>query len=567
METVDVGERYLKSEIVTRSRSVIENDINNIETQLGKFYNKGTKLYDNLSDDAKSKIDDVFSSVIENDELSLLDKDKKIKEISVTCDDQPNLIETINLGFEIYKKEKEVVSLTEEIKPFVVEDVKALANDISNRINFDKIVNYFLEKRDSSSSDDFISIDNILSLGKIIVDGNNGILEQNDLNYLYEREEFLEKLKRKCNNHSFLGFKNKEISDDKNIEEVVDKKSLLEKVDRVNEKLFETYTLYMVYRSTSSFKKNMSGFLEILDRQHFFNDEIEDSHYDQRFLKAIEKRFREDEKKLRESGLLSQNGEERQHLIESKREKARIRRMVKITGLEANDGKKLVIIEDEIKSFLRNTFPAVFLKISEIEMLKEKPKNDIDFESSVSNINRETKVVTVGKYLPILDKQGNLMYGYITIYEPFEVDENDNKEAELIVKKGFMDTLAHEIGHGVHYDLGVDDLKKWEKIMKDDGTEITWYVGYAGKKSELIKKREDFCESFMLFVRDPKLLSILSPSRFQYMRELFVDYIEDYNKKIFEENLNLALKLSEIFMKKNGYTEEYLKDIYIPKKQ
>ncbi|MFA6184536.1 MAG: hypothetical protein WCT51_04235 [Candidatus Shapirobacteria bacterium] len=567
METTGVGELYSKVEIMARSRSVVESDIKNTESHLDVMRNEGNELYDNLSESDRDQINDSFFVVIDNNEMSLSEKSEMIEKLLEEYKDQSNITKIVNLGFEIYKKENEFFSLKEECKPYVVEDIKIFANELSGQINFNKVVNYFLDNKNDEFLGHIVSIDDILSLREVIVSGDDEKLEQNDLYSLYSIEESLKKIRSRCDNHGFLDFQEKNnLSDGKNEKsESISKKSLLEKVNRVNEKLLETNTLHMIYRLTNNFKNPTMLFLKLLDHHYYFDSEVDDSHYDPRFLKAIEKRFIEDEKKLIESGLLPQNDDEKQCFIESKREEKTLIK-IKIIGLEASDGKKLVVTEGIVKAFLEGTLPTAFLKIGKIEVSRERSEDDIDFGNNEDNANGKTKKVIVGEFKPILNDKGKLIYGNITIYEPFEMDNGDNNEKkEFFIRGAFLDTLTHEIGHGVHNDLGVDDLKKWENVMRDDETEITWYVGYAGNKSKSTKKREDFCESFMMFTKDPSLLQILSESRFRYMKELFETYMDSENLSKFKVSLNLNLLLSKMHWERKGFTREQIRNLYLSK--
>jgi hypothetical protein len=69
----------------------------------------------------------------------------------------------------------------------------------------------------------------------------------------------------------------------------------------------------------------------------------------------------------------------------------------------------------------------------------------------------------------------------------------------------------------------------------------------------------------MMFVKDPYLLKTLSESRFQYMKKLFIDYMDSENLENFKNGLDWSLRLSEMSYKGNGYTEKNIKDYYLSK--
>jgi hypothetical protein len=206
---------------------------------------------------------------------------------------------------------------------------------------------------------------------------------------------------------------------------------------------------------------------------------------------------------------------------------------------------------------LEGVFPTAFLKkIKNIKVLGEEPGN---------GINEKSDIKTLGRFNSNFDEYGYLISGDILLNIPICVDKDSSGNAEFLVENDFRDTLAHEIGHGIHMSLNVDDLKKWEEVIGKDKTEITWYVGHSGLVSDNNKATEDFSESLMMFVKDPYLLRTLSENRFQYMKELFTNYMDSENLERFKNGLDWALKLSEMSYKGNGYTENDIKDYYLSK--
>ena len=102
--------------------------------------------------------------------------------------------------------------------------------------------------------------------------------------------------------------------------------------------------------------------------------------------------------------------------------------------------------------------------------------------------------------------------------------------------------------------------------MKSDNTEITWYVGYSRKRSESAGKKEDFCESFMMFVKDPSLLKILSEKRYEYMKELFIRYIEPDRLNSFKSSLNFNLQLGSFYWDQKGFSVEDIRSLFLSNK-
>jgi hypothetical protein len=275
--------------------------------------------------------------------------------------------------------------------------------------------------------------------------------------------------------------------------------------------------------------------------------------------------MREKEGRLKMAGNLPQNEEEKKAWVESKKGDWRtILSEIKIEGLIVESDKKLIITEDKITGFLENNIPIAFLKkIKKIEVSNEDPIEDVDLGTNEDGKNKAVEVKKVGSFNSEYDENGRLASGNILIYEPITVDKNANRNEELIIENGFRDTLTHEIGHAVHGDFSMDEMKEWEEVMKQDQTKVTWYVSYSETKSEPTKKREDFCESFMLFVKDPSFLKIISEKRFEYVKKLFETYMDSENLPNFQRSLDWNQKFTDAFLEENGYTKEQFKNSYL----
>jgi hypothetical protein len=84
-----------------------------------------------------------------------------------------------------------------------------------------------------------------------------------------------------------------------------------------------------------------------------------------------------------------------------------------------------------------------------------------------------------------------------------------------------FDTLTHEIGHNVHYNMRVDNLKLanvWEALYHQDAGFVSAYA----RTSEF----EDFAESYMAYVRKPETLRSFSPVKYEFMRVEVFDSVE-----------------------------------------
>lgn len=88
-----------------------------------------------------------------------------------------------------------------------------------------------------------------------------------------------------------------------------------------------------------------------------------------------------------------------------------------------------------------------------------------------------------------------------------------------------LEHVTHEIGHNVHFNvLTHGDLVAWMSVMRSEPTYPTAYVGASYKAGNQAGQRDDFAESFKLFVVDPQGFTADFPKRFSYMQKLFKKY-------------------------------------------
>lgn len=92
-----------------------------------------------------------------------------------------------------------------------------------------------------------------------------------------------------------------------------------------------------------------------------------------------------------------------------------------------------------------------------------------------------------------------------------------------------LDTLVHEIGHNVHYNLRRD---RWELATR-------WTELYRQSQDLFARERlgfvsdyarfndyEDFAETYRAYIHDPDLLRLLNPDKYEFMRVNIFEGIE-----------------------------------------
>lgn len=129
-------------------------------------------------------------------------------------------------------------------------------------------------------------------------------------------------------------------------------------------------------------------------------------------------------------------------------------------------------------------------------------------------------------------------------------------------KKDFEYTTWHEFGHNAHHLMRYDEIMAWESVMQDDPGAVTWYVKHARKDNEKRGKREDFSESFMLFLGNPALLFTLSSKRYNFMFDFFTSRLKDEQIPSFKQRIGDQLMLTFSVWQKMDYSAEDIRRIY-----
>jgi hypothetical protein len=73
--------------------------------------------------------------------------------------------------------------------------------------------------------------------------------------------------------------------------------------------------------------------------------------------------------------------------------------------------------------------------------------------------------------------------------------------------------VTHEVGHNVHYNLRIDNLEvasQWTELHQQDAGFVSDYAR--------TNEYEDFAESYRVYVRQPELLQLYSPVKYEFMR-------------------------------------------------
>lgn len=227
---------------------------------------------------------------------------------------------------------------------------------------------------------------------------------------------------------------------------------------------------------------------------------------------------------------------------------------IRVEGFEAPEGMKAVVTPDGLIDEVKRILPPDFVRGLKALVHKDSP--------GVDDIS-DPEVDVVGRFVPKFDQDGNLTEAEIRVFQKLFAPEGSDQRQVALIWSEFMDTTYHEFGHNAHHVMRLDEMREWEKVLAADKTAVTAYTQYSRSVNENRGKREDFADSFMLFVRNPAVLSVISPLRLQFMFDYFrrrirTDQWDDFRVHVANQ-LTASLKAWENL----GYNSESIRRIYL----
>jgi hypothetical protein len=149
-----------------------------------------------------------------------------------------------------------------------------------------------------------------------------------------------------------------------------------------------------------------------------------------------------------------------------------------------------VVTDEDVETFIRNTLPLEHL----------------DHCLRIRYVNHITDVRSTpaaGRFMPVVR--------HISVYPV---------SGGALTPPDIFDTLTHEIGHNVHYNMRIDNLAladEWENLYHQDAGFVSPYA----RTNEF----EDFAESYRTYVLEPESLFLSSPVKYEFIRaEVFGGY-------------------------------------------
>jgi len=149
-----------------------------------------------------------------------------------------------------------------------------------------------------------------------------------------------------------------------------------------------------------------------------------------------------------------------------------------------------VVTDEDVETFIRNTIPLEHL----------------DHCLRIRYVNQITDVRSTpaaGRFMPVVR--------HISVYPV---------AGGGLTPQDIFDTLTHEIGHNVHYNMRIDNLalaNEWENLFHQNAGFVSDYA----RTNEF----EDFAESYRAYVLEPEKLLLSSPVKYEFIRvEVFGGY-------------------------------------------
>ena len=149
-----------------------------------------------------------------------------------------------------------------------------------------------------------------------------------------------------------------------------------------------------------------------------------------------------------------------------------------------------VVTDEDVETFIRNTIPLEHLD----RCLRIR---------YVNHITDVRSTPAAGRFMPVVR--------HISVYPV---------TGGGLTPQDIFDTLTHEIGHNVHYNMRIDNLalaNEWENLFHQNAGFVSDYA----RTNEF----EDFAESYRAYVLEPEKLFLYSPAKYEFIRvEVFEGY-------------------------------------------
>jgi hypothetical protein len=539
-----------------RSKEAIEGELQSVE-------NLGLDLYKKqgqLSNDQRMQWEGVFKRAQEvgqdknrsSEEVTSADLEQSIFDLGSKID--PPVSNLIKDAWTLFERQK---ALEEEYHPYAKEDFQKLVGELSSRMDYDAMFDYLRssEDRDPMKYDLFL-------LRKYQYDLTVIQDEELDTGTYVHRVNILKQFLQKWEKKEFLldkpqeGYKPSPVFG----EEVRKRrKELNDWVAPYLEQLEDYNTLRNIYTPTVKygwpFDQRLADVVEFLDTESMTGD-FKMSDLDPALVEAAHRHI---SKVLHEHAVLGHINPDAVTL-EEERERIdaidieEVAQTLKLEGFNPPEGMITTVTSEDVLFFIKKLLPPDFLR--QLDSLSHKEKADNSEEKSDS-------LETTGACHTYFAADGSVDRSEIEIYRSPFVSENASDIEKAKAGVEFLGTLWHEFGHNAHHVMRYDEMKSWEDAMAADKTAVTWYVKYSRGVDSNTGKREDFADSFKLFMLYPAVLNVISPLRFLFMTNYFKSRLQSDQWEGFRNSMIIKMYDVAKLWEKNGQTQEDIIAAYL----
>lgn len=320
-------------------------------------------------------------------------------------------------------------------------------------------------------------------------------------------------------------------------------RATIENVKEFN-RLLTIYNVPSLHRSISD--KRLNDLFFALEAPEYREDmgykDFDRVGLDPEFVQAAKEYAHRIIEEYKSKGFVPLNQEEEAKSMDetSAEEIAEILQGIQFKGFEAPEGMVAVITPQEIADEMARLIPPDILRALRI-------------------VSRKDPIIGNGTHGTCTSNSEGI---YIDLYNYLFVESDIPEFGKSFLESDFMDVLWHEFGHAAHDQMSYAEILDWEGATQTD-IDVSWNVRYAKSASENRGKREDFADSFMLYLTNPAILEIISPERSEFMTSFFHKRLGTSQIPEFDEYIEHRRQKALLFWQERGLTPEQVRKGYL----
>ncbi len=527
--------------------------------------------------------EDVFQEVWESVEAESSDTDANdnvggnTDELSSRYPEHAEGISRMRSFFSKYRElEDRLHSLEEQDKPFKLAELESTQRNVSSRLDYEAILEYYQTEHPNGSDllmNTVSDLSFIRTAEVLIMTGESSGLDYQRVQWL---ESQIQQIGKRFEAKGFLRTEedpNYTPSNEFGEAAKQRKEVLIQEMQKSLEDVMACRGNCLVYRfyySPNQYLinerlRNLAHSLNKIPLGSSINESEDET--DPRLLDAVEKAYKDQRTVLALNGMIHQDEHEALDYAQRRIHKGET---LNVDSIDVQigpvpEGNRQIIDRQLILKHAVEVLPLAFLtKIDSIKFTQKPPDEVKEGETEVAQVKGKIKE-TIGHFGFSQDDDGELISATIEVYFPWYIPVRRASIENMVSYQVKMinETIVHEVGHRVHFELTLDEMREWNSVMAKDAQPITWYVDDSRKISKDKGSREDFSESFMMFVESPLWLYTISPERFDYMHRLFLKYTPTERQEQFELKLQQTMSSSLSQWEEMGKTPEQQRKLWL----